>query len=181
MAGLTDPFLGPDRGQFVELPKQKRGGMFGGGGVGNFLANFALNYAAGMGNQGAANTLERMHQNKMLQQRQAMDEHTYQQHRQDSLADYEAKQQIDARYPTPAQPTEYERMLAAAGITPGSPDYLKHVQAYVSMKENPIVMTPYGPMPYSAVTAPQQVAKPVGKITPIEEGGPSLGGSGMFP
>lgn len=51
---------------------------------------------------------------------------------------------------------------------------------FLRTKTNPIVMTPMGPMPYSAVSGGGLPTAPVGKLTPIN-GGPTPPASGAFP
>jgi hypothetical protein len=154
-----------------------KGGMFGGKpDWASAIQAVIGGYLSGMGAPGGRELLGQVHQRQMMAQQQAM----MQQQRQADMEDFEKKQQIELRYRPPAQPTEYERLLQAMGVQPGTPDYQEHVGRYVGAKENPIVMTPYGPMPYSAVTG-QQATKPVGKLTPIDDGGPTAPPSAMFP
>lgn len=54
-----------------------------------------------------------------------------------------AKLQWQATHRAPAQPTEFERAVAAAGIQPGTPEFEKTMRDYVSNKLNPIQAVPY--------------------------------------
>jgi hypothetical protein len=158
----------------MQTPKVKpKGGMFGGRKVGDLISNFILNYAAANGNPGAAATIAQMHQNKMFDRREQYEEQQYQRQRMDGRDDFLWKQDHTA-----PQPTELERLIQAAGIAPGSDEYASFAKKMLDVKTNPMVMTPYGPMPYSAVN-PQQPVKPVGKITPID-GGPASQAPGGF-
>lgn len=170
------PNVGVDPSFAMPAPKPS-GGMFGGGkfGLKEALA-FGLAGLVSRRNPGLIQAL----MGAMLQKQQAArDAADYQQQRQDKRDDFVFEQDYRAAHPTAAQPTEYERMLEAAGYQPGTPDYLQHVRNYVNMRENPITMTPYGPMPYSSLT-PQLPTQPVGPLTPIPDGGPSPSGSGGF-
>jgi hypothetical protein len=119
----------------------------------------------------------------LMQQRQSQqEEDRYQRHRADSFDLWRQQQDYQAQHPNPPQPTEYERMLQAAGYAPGTPEYVDHVRNYVNMKENP----PYyftDPTTGQLKMVPRNAggAAPQGvTFTPIDEGGPSPSGSGGF-
>jgi hypothetical protein len=162
----------------IPAPKPRGGGMFGGGKVLSAIAEALAAYSAGMGNPGGMAVLQGMNHRRMQKQQGEQDEQQYHRRRLDGIDDYRVKQQIDAEYSPPPQPTELERLIQAAGIAPGSDEYASFAKKMLDVKTNPMVMTPYGPMPYSAVN-PQQPVKPVGKITPID-GGPAPQAPGGF-
>lgn len=184
---MTDPFaiapmsfgLGPN----ITMPPPKpKSGMFANADWGNAIAAALNGYLAAGGNQAGLQGLQQLHQQRLLKQQQALQEEQYARERQDKRDDFTFEQDYKALHPTAAQPTEYERMLAAAGFQPGTPEYLKHVQNYVSMRENPVVMTAYGPMPYSSVAGPQSSPKPLTDDDILKMGG-QMGSapSGGFP
>lgn len=93
----------------TELPKMKRGGMFGSRvKFGDFLTNFLINTGASNGNPAAQAFL----QNRMLGQRQQQDreyeEQQYQRKRGDTVEDWIKKAQIEAQYGKPAAPHYWE-------------------------------------------------------------------------
>jgi hypothetical protein len=165
----------------LNLPtKFSKGGMFGSGySFGQALSDGLNGYLAGMGNPVGQANIQALHQRRMMEQQQALAAQQYARERQDKRDDFTFEQDYRAQHPTAAQPTEYERMLEAAGLQPGTPEYVQHVQNYVKMRENPMVMTPYGPMPYSSVNPPAPSA-PIGKLTPID-GDAGGNASGGFP
>lgn len=107
-------------------PKKK--GLFGKGlfadilgGVGDALAQNAglnPNYAA----------------QQEMKRRQSM----FEQQRAADMEDYRQKQEIEAQYRAPPQPTEFER-LAASAYGQGTPEYMKAVQGYVESRANPMM------------------------------------------
>lgn len=157
-------------------PKPK-GGMFGGkpDWAGALSAALAA-LSAGMGSQVGQISLQMLNQ-RMGQKRE---DERYQRQRQDGLADYAEKLKIAQQYKGPDYDA-FQTRLIESGVRPGSPEWVDAHKRKSQIDLNPMVMTVYGPMPYSAVVGQQQV-KPVGKITPIEdEGGPSpLGSRGPF-
>jgi alpha-beta hydrolase superfamily lysophospholipase len=171
-----DPFAGvvPHGLQF-DLPKTKKG-MFGGGNLRDALMAAAAGFMARRSPQVANNLFDSLQRKQILADQEAQ----YQRRRQDSLTDYEAKQQIDQQYPTPHQPGEFEQVLMASGVMPGTPEWTNAMKRKAELSLNPIVMTPYGPMPYSTVAGAMPTA-PVGKLTPIDDGGPTAPPSATFP
>jgi len=134
---------------------------------------------------GAAGQTPLYTQNLMLQKQQDQEEQTYQRHRADQLDMWKQQQQFELEHPHPAQPTEYERALEAAGYAPGSPEYVQHVRKYVDMKENPVqavtVTNPDGSQEIRYIRPNQmgQQGGPVGKLTPIGAGGQASGSGGF--
>jgi len=86
--------------------------------------------------EGVSNDLLHMRgvQNTGLDQRRIVE--MYKQRQNDELAQYERKQQIEARYKT-TQPTEFERLLDAAGFDPEK--RTKVLRDYVTNRANPMI------------------------------------------
>jgi hypothetical protein len=176
-----DPSLFPSGLQF-DMPAQKpKGGMFGGGpgkfGIGQAIIAALNGYLAsqpgGAGAVGRAN-LDAFMQAAMDRRRQAQEEAQYQRKRQDDRGDFVFEQDYKAAHPAPISNdtvNDYQFIAQTLGD-----DAAKQ---FLQTKTNPIVVTPYGPMPYSSAI-PQVPKAPVGKLVPYNEGGPSLGGSGGF-
>lgn len=157
----------------VPEPKpQPKGGMFGGKpDWASAIQAVIGGYLSGMGAPGGRELLGQVHQRQMMAQQQAM----MQQQRQADMEDYGKKLEMQAQYKTPAvndTVADFEFIRQQLGDD--------GARRFLETKTNPIVMTPYGPMPYSAVTG-QQATKPVGKLTPIDDGGPTAPPSAMFP
>ena len=136
----------------IPAPKP-RGGMFGGGGgkALSVIAEALAAYSAGMGNPAGMAVLQGMNHRRQSKSDAEAEEQNYQRRRGDLLEDYRQKQIIDSQYGPPPQPTELERLISAAGIAPGSPEYAAFAKKMLDVKTNPMVMTPYGPMPDSSV------------------------------
>lgn len=153
----------------------KRGGMFGGGSNIGTAISAALNgYLAAGGNPAGIAGLQQLHMQRMLEQRQALAEQQYARERQDKRSDFTFEQDYKAAHPGPIRNdtvNDYQFILEQLG-----PEAAK---TFLETKTNPVVMTPYGPMPYSSV-APHAPTAPVGKLTPID-GGPTPPASGGFP
>jgi hypothetical protein len=164
----------------IPAPKPRSGGMFGGGGnkILSALAEAMAAYSAGMGNPGGMAVLQGMNHRRQSRADAETQEQQYQRQRMDSRDDYLWKQQNEI-----APPTELERLIQAAGIAPGSPEYGAFAKKMLDVKTNPMVMTPYGPMPYSAVSGGGQQSLPptLSDDDFAPQGGPSPLGSGGFP
>lgn len=108
-----------------------------------------------------------------------------------------AKLQWQATHRAPVQPTEFERMVAAAGIQPGTPEYTSIMRQAVTNKANPMQAVPGvdeqgnqilrfirpsamgGGDPVS--TAPAGGASPPATLPPdFDFGGPTPAASGGF-
>lgn len=145
----------------------------------NWLGVLADALAGAAGKQGPYASM-------LAQQRQMqMEEQTYQHHKADALDMWRQQQEYGAAHPKPLAPTEYDRALDAAGIKPGTPEYVQHMTNFLKMKENPvwtytdpatgaIMMGSKGPVQ-------PQTAPPGVTFTPIDEGGPPPGAAGGFP
>jgi hypothetical protein len=121
-----------------------------------------------------------------IQQRmqQAYAQRQYQQHLQDSQAQWLAEQEWQRAHPKPPELTEFERSVQAAGIQPGTTEYQTIMRNYAVNRSDPTQIvangdgsfTPYRRSQISgAALAPAAPTKPVGKLTPIG-GAPSRGG-----
>jgi hypothetical protein len=173
MADFDDLGALAPRGVQVDAPAKKRGGMFGG--VTIDPTAFIAAFAAGMGSPAGAQALEAIHRRRLLGQQQALQEQQYQRERQDKRDDFVFEQDYRTAHPAPYNNdtvADYGFIRQTLGD--------EAANQFLQSKTNPVVMTPYGPMPYSSVM-PQAPTKPVGPLTPIDEGGPGLGGPGGFP
>ncbi|MGR4893341.1 hypothetical protein ACIPPQ_20140 [Sphingopyxis sp. LARHCG72] len=128
------------------------------------------------------------------QQAQAYAEQQYQRRRGDENADWIARQEWEAANRPAPQPTEFERLVAASGLSPEK--QTEAIQNYVRSRANPIdwiradngdgtyqlvPMGPNGPI-NAAPQAPAQNAapqRPKGKLTPYN-GGQTATPSGNF-
>jgi hypothetical protein len=158
----------------VSLPSMQPG-MFGGGRWQNALMAAAAGFLARRSPQMSSNLMGAIERKQALAQQAALAELNSQRElqRQKDLYTFELQ--------NPKQgDSEFERAAANGGYVPGSPEWRALMKRKADAMANPMVMTPYGPMPYSAVTAPQVPTAPVGKITPIN-GGPTPPASGSFP
>ena len=160
----------------IGSPKPKRGGMFGNADWASAISAALNGYLAAGGNPAGMAGLQQLHQQKMLEQQQALEAQQYARERQDKRDDFTFEQQYKADHPTPVNNdtvADYRFITQTLGPEAG--------KQFLQSKSNPIVMTPYGPMPYSSVAAPQAPIKPVGTLTPIDDGGPTPPASGGFP
>ena len=161
---------------------KKRGGMFGGN-AGNFISNMILNYAAMQGNQGAVSVLQSLNERRLAEAKQKYEEDQYQRHRGDELSDYGKKLQLQSQYKS-HEPTDFQQYATEGGYIPGTPEYAALMKRKADAMANPIVMTPYGPMPYSAVNGggQQAPAKPLTDEDILRmQGGPTPQASGGCP
>jgi hypothetical protein len=112
------------------------------------------------------------------------------QQRQAQLEDYAKKQEIEARYKAPPQPTEFER-LAGAAYGEGTPEYLKAVRGYVETRASPMMPVQgvdaqgnptltFIPRNQGGHGAPQQGRIAIGQPY-VPQGGQTAAPSGNFP
>ncbi len=155
----------------VQAPKPQ-GGMFGG----KFGLKEALAFGlAGLVSQQNPALLQGLMGALLQKQRMAREDTQYQRERQDKRDDFVFEQDYRTAHPAPYNNdtvADYGFIRQTLGD--------EAANQFLQSKTNPVVMTPYGPMPYSSVM-PQAPTKPVGALTPIDEGGPGLGGPGGFP
>jgi hypothetical protein len=177
MFGMFGPLMGQLQQplpQDAGKPKHKSG-MFGGG-----KPDWVSAIAAGLGALSAArgNPAGQIGI-QMLNQRlgQKREDQQYEQRRQAELQDYGKKLEMQAQYQQPRvndTVEDYNFRVQKLGQE-AADDWLRNPAQYVNIPGVGLVQMP-------RVGAPQQNnAKPVGKLTPIEdEGGPSPLGSGGF-
>lgn len=163
--------------QADQLPTFKRGGMFGGksGGIGEMIAAAINGYLAAGGNPAGQYGLQMLNQRRMMAQRQQQEDQQYQQQREDKFNDWRQQYDYQLSHEKPVNndtENDYNYILKTLGKDAAD--------QFLRTKTNPIVMTPMGPMPYSAVN-PSAPQAPVGKLTPINEGGPGQAAPGGFP
>lgn len=154
------------------------GGMFGGGdpkwknALLAALAGFMARRSPGF----SGNMINGLQDAQTLKQRAEMARQEHQQAVQDQISVHQANRSYDIANPTPNDGnSEFERVAAAGGYAPGSPEYAALMKRKADAMANPMVMTPYGPMPYSAVMGGSQPeilqslppgAKPIGGAGP---------------
>lgn len=161
----------------MQVGKVNRGGMFGNADWGSALAAALAGFSAGGGSQAGALALKSIYQNRLDKQTQEREDQQYQRKLNDQWNLWQRQQQFKLEHPEPVvndTVNDYKFIIDTLGADAG--------KRFLETKTNPIVMTPYGPMPYSAVNgggAP--VSRPVGRLTPIEDGGPTPQASGGFP
>lgn len=158
------------------MPKPKTG-MFGGGkfGLGEAIVAALNGYLAGTGNPVGMANMQMIAEKRRQQQEAAQSEDQYQRQRGDSMQDWIAKQQWELANPGPTQGSEFERALEASGIQRGTPQWAEYMGRKRDLSLNPIIMTPMGPMPYSAVAGAQAQQVPQ---TLSDDDWPTLGGAG---
>jgi hypothetical protein len=157
---------------FPDVPdiKPKRG-MFGGGNLRDALVAAAAGFMARRSPQVSNNLFDSLQRKQILADQEAQ----YQRRRQDTLTDQQAMYDYKLQHPEPPNnDTVNDYNYIAQTLGKDAADQ------YLRSKTNPIVMTPYGPMPYSAVSGAVPTA-PVGKLTPIDDGGPTAPPSATFP
>lgn len=170
----------PQMGPQIQMPQaapKKKGGMFGSGGGSwvDALQAALGGYLAARGNPVGMAGLQMLQQKRQ----QALEEQQYQRRRGEGLEDYAKKQQIESQYGRAAQPHYFEDNSGnqwAIGAD-GQPKM-------VHKDDLPFKLVPNGlggVVPVDLRTLMQQQGQaPVGKITPLDEGGPGLGGPGGF-
>jgi hypothetical protein len=157
-------------------PQPKGGGMFGGDGkfgIGQAIVAGLNGYLAGTGNPVGTQNMQMMAQMAEQRRRHAQDLEDYNRKRTDDNSDWQSHYDYKLNNPEPPNNdtvADYQFILQQLG-----PEGAKR---FLETKTNPIVMTPYGPMPYSQVN-PAAPTAPVGKLTPID-GGPAPQAPGGF-
>lgn len=157
----------------------KRSGMFGGGNNIGMAISAALNgYLAAGGNPAGLAGLQQLHQMRLLQQKQALDDAQYQRDRQDKRSDFMFEQD----YRNQNKPDDqFTQMMRAAGIDPASPDGQKLYRQRVDTLASPpyfftdpttgqVMSIPRNQQPEIMQELPPG-AKPIGGPTPSASGG----------
>jgi hypothetical protein len=162
------------------------GGLFGEG----FADRLSIAGALVNGDYGAASQIKaRQAQQREMEERrkqeQELGQKAYSVAKGMGLSDDEAQliaadpgqaaQLIGSKFKQPA-PNDTERDMELIRQRLGD----EAADKFLRSKTEPMVMTPYGPMPYSAVN-PEVPKAPVGKLTPIGGGPTGLPQSGGFP
>lgn len=162
----------------MQFDAPQRGGMFGGGADWKSALQAAFaGYMARQNPQVANSIFGNLQDAQALKQHEAQ----YQRQRQDQNADWQAHYDYEAAHPRPGQPGEFEGALVASGVQPGTPQWTEAMKQRVGNILDPVVMTPQGPMLRSQLLGGGQPAPPGITFTPLDNGGPSHGGSGGFP
>jgi hypothetical protein len=173
--------LDPVFSQQFQMPApKKKGGMFGNADWKSAIIAAIGGALAARGNPAGQFALQTLYGQKQRKEDMELQEQDYQRRRTDGLADYEAKQRIEQQYASPPQPTEFERIVQAGGFQPGTKEYVELMRRKAEAAANPIVMTPYGPMPYSQVAGPQKSLPQTLSDGDWNDGGPTPQASGGF-
>ena len=175
------PFMAPPL-QADNLPTFKRGGMFGGkANIGEILSAALNGYLAAGGNPAGQMGLQQLHQKRMMEQQRAIEEQEYNRRRQDQRSNFIFEQDYRSAH-KPPEYGEFERALIASGVQPGTPQWAEMMSRRRDNMLDPIVNTPIGPVLRSSVTSAIQPPKaPVGRLTPIDEGGAGPSAPRPFP
>jgi hypothetical protein len=166
------------RGQFVNLPAPKRGGMFGGATID--LSRALAGFLAGMGNPAGVRALQSLNamRQRQLEHQQELDD--YARKRADDRSDFTFEQDYKAAHPAPVNNDTVADYNFWKSVLP--PDQF---QQYVANKVNPPQLMEVPGVGIVSVPrmAPQQgvPSAPVGKLTPLGAGGPTPSASGGFP
>jgi hypothetical protein len=165
------------------MPQAKpKGGMFGGGSnIGTAIAAALNGYLAAGGNQAGVLGLQQLHQQRLLQQKQVLDEQQYAREQADKRSNFTFEQDYKAQHPGPVNNdtvNDYQFILQTLG-----PDKARE---FLETKANPpqfmqvpglgIVQIPRAGTPSAA-----QPSSPVGTLRPYTPGGPTQPASGNFP
>jgi len=168
--GLPDLNLGGFTPQLGQQPKPS--GMFGAKGK-----DALLMAAAGFMSRRNPQMAQMLMQPLLQRQQDARERAHRQQQLQDEETLYSFKQQN-------SQPEygEFERALIASGVQPGTPQWQEMMQRRRDNMLDPIVNTMQGPVLRSMVTnSLQPPSAPVGKLTPIDDGGAGPAAPRPFP
>lgn len=177
-----DPSMLPPSMQMPGMPKPK-GGMFGGKGaaIGEAIAAAISGYLAAGGNPAGLAGLQMLHQRRSDAARAQHDEDQYTRQRSDRMSDWMAQQQYSAAHPESRAPHYFESNSGDQyTIGPdGKPQEVFHDP--MRYKFVPNGMGGVVPVDIGALMGGQAPQRPVGKLTPIDEGGPMPSASGGFP
>jgi hypothetical protein len=170
----------------VEVPGNpaRKGGMFGGGGKGDFLKKFAMYYGAAQGNPlGLA-----MMQMQQQKQQREQDQEDYQRKLGDQKSTWLWQKQWERDNPNPINNdtvNDYNFRVQTLGKQ-AADDWLKTQSdpiVNVTLPGNRFYSGPRSGLAAAlggAGGAPAAPTSPVGKLTPIDDGGPTQPASGGF-
>jgi hypothetical protein len=161
----------------IAVPKVNRGGMFANADWGSAISAALNGYLAAGGNQAGVLGLQQLHQQRMLQQKQAQQDADYQRQRQDKRDDFTFEQDYKAAHPGPVNNDTVADYNFWKSVLP--PDQF---QQYVQNKVNPPIMQYVPGIGLIQTRGGESAApptSPVGKLTPIN-GGPTQPASGNF-
>lgn len=184
MFGAGIPQLDPSINQPIAQPLQlpapqpkKKGGLFGSGAANLIVA--ALNgYLAGRGNPVGMANLQMMNAQRQRQQEAEQEEAQYQRRRDDGFSDWVRQQSWKLAHPEAQNNDTVADYNFWKGVLPP-----EQFQQYIQNKVNPPrlqFIKGVGLVDVSQGGA-QAPSAPVGKLTPIDEGGPTPSASGGFP
>lgn len=159
---------------------QPKRGMFGGINIKNVLIGALGGYLASRGNPAGVLALRGMMDAREAKHQQAQRDDEYQRKRSDDRADFTFENQWKLDHPAaPNNDTiaDYDFITKTLGPEAG--------KQFLQSKTNPVVMTPYGPMPYSSVMGSSQEPQVIQALPPgakpLGAGGPTPQASGGFP
>jgi hypothetical protein len=181
-----DPTLPSVFTQQFNMPQPQQG-MFGAAAPNKTMSIIAamLNgFTAGMpgpGHEAGLQGLQALQQGIAARRQTALEEQIYE-HRQDlemqrQMTMLPLEAQLKLMYPD----GDFAQSLYASGLRPGTPGWTQAMQTRTQNELDPAVVTPQGMMLRSQITgALQPPPAPVGKLTPITDGGPTPPASGGF-
>lgn len=172
----------PQQGGFAQPDMSPQpGGMFGAGNIAPWKAALAAGLAGFVARRNPETYQGVMGMMQARQQHQAqMQQLQFQQNAemQRQLAVAKATAQLRLMYPD----SDFAQQLFQSGLHPGTPEWTQAMQTRTNNELDPAVLTPQGMMLRSQITAAMQPpSAPVGKLTPIDDGGPTQPASGGFP
>ena len=175
-----DPSIGQPMAQPLQMPApKKKGGLFGSGsGVTIDIGRAIAGYLAGIGNPAGMQALQAMNAQRQRQQEMAAEAQQYQQRRDDGFSDWVRQQSWKLAHPEAQNNDTVADYNFWKGVLPP-----EQFQQYIQNKVNPPrlqFIQGVGLVDVSQGGA-QAPSAPVGKLTPIDEGGPTPSASGGFP
>lgn len=184
MAGMFGGFQLPQMDTSVGAPivaqpapaqPKKKGGMFGSGlGFGEAIVHALNGYLAARGNPAGMANMQMMNQRRQ----QAMEQEQHGQRREDEFQDYirkEAWKQANPGAPNNDTVADYNFRVQTLGKD-SADEWLRNPPQFMNVPGVGLVQVPR--MGGAQMTPP---SAPVGRLTPIDEGGPVPGGPGGFP
>lgn len=184
MFGLNRPIdfgPAPDMGPQIQMPQaapKKKAGMFGSGGVSIDLSRALAGYLAGIGNPAGMQALQAMNAERQQRRQQAAEQAQYGQRREDEFQDWVRRQAYQAANPSPVNNdtvADYNFIRQQLGEEEGR-NFLRNRANPPQLMNIPGV----GIVQIPRMGGQQAPTAPVGKLTPLDEGGPGLGGPGGF-